>query len=157
MQFALNTIQSLIVSSGSFKNMHNYTKEANASAYIIKEKTLLVSEKQTSLSLEYIQLFYKGKMKITSEQEILQHIRNRDEQYAYLMLTINDYSDKPSFNHMILDCANNKPLLVYRYSTAFIKPCKHTCDSHKYDEKHKFLFGLHFKKYQKIINSQIAI
>ena len=155
--FALSTIQSLIENSSSFKNMRNYTKEANANAYIIKEKTLLVSEKLTILSKEYIQLYYKGKIKISSEQEILQLIKDKDEQYAYLMLTINDFSDKPSFNHIILDCANNTALMIYKYSNANIKPCKHICSKHRYNEKPEFLFDFHFKKYEKMISSRLVI
>jgi hypothetical protein len=149
--FAINSIQTVIKNASSFKNLKQYAKEINMNANLVSERTLLVPENLTNYSQEYFEPFYNGKIKIVSTQEILKVIHNQDDQYAYLMITINDNSDEPSFNHIILDCEKNQPMLVYRNSTVYSSTCKLGCNFHGHDNKLEFLLGYHLKKYQKII------
>jgi len=153
LHFAIYAIQSIIDGAEEFKNIRQYAKKANSNAQTISGKTLLVSENLTGYSREYLQQFYEGQVKITSDKEILQAIHDKDGRYAYLMITVNDSSEEPSFNHIILDCARNEPLLVLRNCTYYSKLCEYTCTFHQHKKKLEFLFGFHFKKYQKIIDS----
>lgn len=153
LHFAIYAIQSIIGGAEEFNNIRQYAKKANSNAQTISGKTLLVSEKLTGYSQKYLQQFYEGQLKIASEKEILQAIHAKDRQYAYLMINVNDSSEEPSFNHIILDCANNEPLLVIRNSTFYSKLCEYTCIFHHHKKKLEFLFSFHFKKYQKIIDS----
>lgn len=151
--FAIHSIQVLLSESESFQNLWHYSKTVNTNANQLEGKTLLVSDKLTDYSQEYLQQFFEGKIRIVSEKEILSAIHAKEEQSAYLLITINDYSKEPSFNHLIVDCATNMPFLIYRNSSAYSKPCKHSCIVHQADEQLEFLFGFHFKKYQKLIKS----
>ncbi|WP_421917870.1 hypothetical protein [Marinifilum sp.] len=153
LHFAIKTLQSIINKVEAFKNIRQYANKINSNAKIISEKILLVSENLTGYSQEYLQQFYEGQVKIASEKEILQAIHDKDGQYAYLMITVNDSSEEPSFNHIILDCGKNEPLLVLRNCTFYSKLCEYTCRFQQHSNKLEFLFGFHFKKYQRIIDS----
>ena len=119
----------------------------------MSNKTLLIPQKLTTYSEEYLNTLYKGKVKIVSEEEIIKAVTAQDTTKAYLLITINHFSDEPSFNHLIIDCKTNKPSLIYRNSSAYSKPCKHACAVHRHNDKLEYLFGFHFKKYKKIMDS----
>lgn len=152
--FAFDELRNIASKSASFKNQRTYAKDVNSRSNSLKGKTLLISENLTGFSKEYLKKFFNGSIEIVSEQEIVKAVKEKDEQKAYLLITINDISNEPSFNHIIIDCSNNEPVLIYRNSTAYLKPCKHSCITHQHKNKLEFLFGLHFKRYQKIIKSQ---
>jgi hypothetical protein len=153
LHFAIHVLKGIISKSGSFSSLRQYSSEINSNAGKISGRTLLISENLTDYSLEYLQQFYNGQMRIASEDEILSAIHRNREEYVYLMITVNDRSDKPSFNHFILDCIESKPLLVYRNSNACSTSSKHTYVSRHRIDRLDFLFGFHFKKYQRIIDS----
>jgi hypothetical protein len=153
MQFALNSMQTMMSEAWAYNSFRQYAKEINSNAKEISGKTLLVSESLTGYSQEYLQQFYQGQVKISSEKEILQAINHKDGRYAYLTVTVNDYLSKPSFNHIILDCASNRPLLVYRNANASSQFFKHIPRMNPHNKRLEFLSGNDFKKYQKIINS----
>jgi hypothetical protein len=152
-EFAIQQIQNFIKDPKDYKNQRQYVKEVNASAGALSNKTLLISQKLTGYSEEYLKSFYKGSIKIVSEQEIIEAVKRKDKSKAYLLITINDYSDEPSFNHLIIDCESNEPILIYRNSTAYSKPCEHLCIVHHHNSKLEYLFGFHFRKYRKMIKS----
>jgi hypothetical protein len=152
--FAINTLQSIMAKEGAFNNLCQYSKDINSNAKTISGKTLLIPEKFTRYSQDYFQQYYDGQVKIVGDKEILQSIKKKDGRYAYLMITINDISSDPSFNHIILDCVNNEPMLVYRNSNAYHKPMKGFNKAPPGDDNLDFLSSVHFKKYQKIINSR---
>ena len=149
----MQQIQTFISQSDQYKNQRLYTKEINDGAGILSNKTLLIPQKLTTYSEEYLNTLFNGKIKIVTEEEIISAVKAQDKTKAYLLITINDISDEPSFNHLIIDCETNKPSLIYRNSGAYSKPCKHTCYIHQHNDKMEFLFGFHFKRYQKIIKS----
>jgi hypothetical protein len=152
-EFAIEQIQNFISQSKQYKNQRLYAKEINASAGALSNKTLLIPEKLTTYSEEYLNTLYKGKIKIVPEEEIIKAVKAQDKTKAYLLITINDFSDEPSFNHLIIDCETNKPSLIYRNSSAYSKLCKHSCIVHRHNDKLEYLFGFHFKKYKKIMDS----
>lgn len=151
--FALNELQNIVEDGNSFKNNRLYAREANSNANSLKGKTLLISDKLTGYSQEYLQQFFVEQIAIVSDDEILKRVQEQNKEYAYLLITINDYLDKPSFNHLIIDCSSNQAILAYRNSSAVTKPCRHSCISHHHTDKAEYLFGYHLKKYQKLIDS----
>jgi hypothetical protein len=152
-EFAIQQIQNFINDSEHYKNPRLYSKRINEEAGELANKTLLIPQDLTGYSEEYLTSFYNGNVKIVSEQEIIEAVNKKDKSKAYLLITINDYSDEPSFNHLIIDCESNEPMLIYRNSTAYSKPCKHMCIVHRHNDKLEYLFGFHFKKYRKMIKS----
>ena len=152
-EFAIEQIQNFISQSEQYKNQRLYANEINTGAGVLSNKTLLIPQKLTTYSEEYLSTLYKGKVKIVSEEEIIKAVTAQDTSKAYLLITINHFSDEPSFNHLIIDCETNKPSLIYRNSSAYSKPCKHACVVHRHNDKLEYLFGFHFKKYKKIMDS----
>lgn len=152
-EFAIQQIQNFINEPEHYKNQRLYSKGINEETGALANKTLLIPQNLTGYSEKYLASFYNGNIKIVSEQEITEAVNRKDKSKAYLLITINDYSDEPSFNHLIVDCETNKPSLIYKNSSAYWKPCRHACSFHKHNNKMEFLFGFHFKRYQKIIKS----
>jgi len=152
-EFAIQQIQNFISQSAQYKNQRLYAKEVNQGAGLLSNKTLLIPQKLTNYSEEYLSTLFQGKVKVVPETEIIDAVDAKDSTKAYLLITINDISDNPSFNHLIIDCETNTPALIYRNSSAYSKPCKHSCIVHHHNENMEFLFGFHFKKYHKMIKS----
>ena len=126
-EFAIQQFQRFIHNSNQFKNKRLYSKEINESAGTLTNKTLLVPENLTDYSEESLNSWYNEKIKIVSEKEVRNAVNTQDTAKAYLLITINDISDKPSVNHLIVDCATNEPILIYRNSSAYSMPFMHTC------------------------------
>lgn len=155
LHFALSLIDYCIKQGGEFQNLAKFTKQINSRAGEISNDTLLISENNTDYSEQYLKSVFGANLKILDEVKILNKLHTYSESYVYLNESLTHTMDNPRFNHFVIRTLDNTPVLLYRNSTAFIKPCKHSCFFHTENHRLEYLLVVHFKQFKKIINKSI--
>ncbi len=155
LHFALSLVDYCLNNSNDFHSMGRFTKEVNLKSKIVQNEILLVSKNTTAYSEDYLKSVYGENLQMLHPDSILTKIHNHTENTVYLIQSLTHTMRNPMFNHFLVQVSNDKPVLLYRNSMAFVKPCSHTCIIHKENEKLEYLLAVHFKQFKKIINKSI--
>ncbi len=155
LHFALSLINYCITQKDEFQNLYKYTKQVNIKSGEISDDVLLVPENNTEYSQKYLETVYGFKLQILDENTILEKLHTNSEGYVYLNESLTHTMDNPRFNHFLIRTDDDTPVLLYRNSSAFVKPCNHTCLVHDENKKLDYLLAVHFKQFKKIIKKSI--
>lgn len=114
---AINSLQYFVQFSAEGNKKGDLEEGINNNASALKDKTLLISDYLTQLTESEIKDNYPYKIKIAKDEEIIKMIQEKNPDYAYVYINHKTGSCGTRFNHMILDCANNAPLLLDKRNT----------------------------------------
>jgi hypothetical protein len=153
LHFALSLIDYCVTHNEKTRSLTRFTREVNTNSGEISKRILLVSSKTTDYSEKYLKTIYGSNLSVQSPDDILEIIHSNNSGYVYLIQSLTHSMDNPRFNHFIVRTEDSQPVLLYRNSSAYVKPCSHSCFFHKENEKLDYLLDVHFRKFKKIIET----
>lgn len=167
--FAINTLQYFIKFVSEGNKRKKLEDEINKNAPILKEKILLLPTYLTKVSVDKLKELYPYKVEIVDESKVIEQINNKNSGYAYVYVNHRFASCGTRFNHFVVDCGDNKPLLFDKRNSvslgigvqmsvyddaATIKRLLNNEDGSPALFKQKFIKPKQIKKYVKIIEGK---
>ena len=108
----LSVLKGLVQQSQNGLVNKDYFKRNNEKSGQLKNKTLLIPAGATSLNFDEIQSIYGYKFSIASPRDIVEKILERDERYAFLLLTPSPTSVGDVALVTIFSCESSDPIIT---------------------------------------------